>query len=441
MTLELKMMNWLSANHGPDEVCQTSGLLRITLDNLVATYIDDDWSQSVRDEVFLSAYPLALWFASSWWRLRWEPKPETPNTSWRMAHEMTAAGYGFLWPRLVFASDGERVDVICHHTKKTPIEPIRYLEDFQRSITASEFEQAVDSFVNLVLMRIDAVALKNTELQRIWNEVWEERQNAEASIYRRLEAGLGYDPDEAPAQIMERLRDLSNDVGKDAIAEVAPACSGDDPETSLGHVIELAQLEGIEGKVQPLNDLPRILHNSAFRRSTPWEQGRQLAQFARSDWEIHTGQVQDGTLSQILNIDVRVFQPDPARSQQPLGLAVRDGNTDHLKFHFRRSNHHGRRFEVARFLADYLIAPTTDRWLPTTATGTARQKVQRAFAAEFLCPISELKTYLDGDFSEEAIDDASDYFDVSPLTVSSHLVNNQALDPKQRAEILSRFAI
>jgi len=63
-------------------------------------------------------------------------------------------------------------------------------------------------------------------------------------------------------------------------------------------------------------------------------------------------------------------------------------------------------------------------WLVTADLSTARQKFQRAFAAEFLCPIRSLIGFLDDDFSESAIEDAASHFSVSERTVESLLMNN-----------------
>jgi hypothetical protein len=100
--------------HEAPEVRHTAAMLRIVVGNDVVTRNEDEWAQTVREEVRLSAYPLALWLASSWWRLRWEPlsiSRSIPGQSWRMAHEMSAAGYGYVWPRMLFAFDGECVNV------------------------------------------------------------------------------------------------------------------------------------------------------------------------------------------------------------------------------------------------------------------------------------------------------------------------------------------
>jgi Zn-dependent peptidase ImmA (M78 family) len=75
-------------------------------------------------------------------------------------------------------------------------------------------------------------------------------------------------------------------------------------------------------------------------------------------------------------------------------------------------------------MGDQISTPVQERWLPVTDTGTARQKTQRAFAIEFLCPFVALDEYLQRDFSEEAVEDAGEYFGVSDLAVRSHLANH-----------------
>ena len=90
----------------------------------------DDWSQSVKRSTRVSAYPLAAWLASSWWRLRYEPLPvgNRANSSWRMkvAHEVAASGYGYLWPQIVFhvtANDA----LLGIPTDANDGQPVRYL--------------------------------------------------------------------------------------------------------------------------------------------------------------------------------------------------------------------------------------------------------------------------------------------------------------------------
>ena len=114
-------VSWLPPGQGPDEVAKTSSSLEIAFGDNIATRSEDLWSQSVQSSIRVSIYPLAMWLASSWWRLRWEAKPAGTGaivgTSWRMAHETAAAGYGFLWPQLTLASDGESIEAACKPSK------------------------------------------------------------------------------------------------------------------------------------------------------------------------------------------------------------------------------------------------------------------------------------------------------------------------------------
>ena len=61
------------------------------------------------------------------------------------------------------------------------------------------------------------------------------------------------------------------------------------------------------------------------------------------------------------------------------------------------------------------------------------QKMQRAFAAELLAPIEELKAFVGRDLLPERIEDAGEHFDISPLAIRSHLANHGLLSPEEVA--------
>lgn len=94
-----------------------------------------------------------------------------------------------------------------------------------------------------------------------------------------------------------------------------------------------------------------------------------------------------------------------------------------------RSNYpSGRRFELARLLGDRIASGLNEHMIPVTRAHTYRQKLQRAFAAELLCPFKALETFLDGDYSEQACEDAAQHFKVSERAVWTLLVNNDRLE-------------
>lgn len=411
---------WTSTDGEPDEFRQTSGLLTVKVGKHVATRVDDEWSKSVRDDVIVSAYPLALWFAAAWFRLRWETFPNTElNVGWRMAHDMPAAGHGYVWPPLRFVWEGETVQIICRPTRSAArSEPIRYLERFTESISANGFEQTIEGFIELVLARLEAVGIQETQLQTLWPEVMRERMDPEAARYRRLEAQLGYDPDEAPSGAVDELVKLARVAGEAASAEIAPACSGANPGVAINRVFALAESGGTP---VTLRSLPTLPPNDEI---SPWKRGYLLAREARAFWGIQNDRVDDRKLDELFNADV--VHADAADTEAPLSLAVRNGDPSALRLLFRRQHPRARRFEAARFLAEALYAPAADHWLPSTDSKTARQEVQRNFAAEFLCPIEKLSPlFPDNNFYNEAtIEKAARHFKVGERTVISQLANH-----------------
>jgi hypothetical protein len=424
MSIELK---WLPPFQGTEEIGRTSATIQIRFGAENATRFEDVWSESVQEGARVSAYPLALWLASSWWRLRWEPLParirliqdQVPaDTNWRMSHELPAAGYGFIWPQLVFASDGASIRVSCRRSPALSGEPVHYLSEFEVAVPAREFEKGIDNFMDLVLRRLDK--LGETELHVLWRDVLAERADREQSAARKIEARLGYDADEASLDLLERFLNLATEAGADTTDEIAPVCAGSDPVGVLESVISLASRPGIQGRIS----IPAHVGvpNGAL---PPWQRARQFATAVRRSLSLGVEPLNDKTISDLLQISADDLNAKPP-AHAPMGLAVRTGNQD-LKLLFHKRNRLARRFEAARFIADYISAEGSDRWLPITDSGTARQKLQRAFAAEFLCPIDSLRSYLGDDFLPEAFEDAAEHFGISEMAIKSHLANHQLI--------------
>ena len=86
---------------------------------------------------------------------------------------------------------------------------------------------------------------------------------------------------------------------------------------------------------------------------------------------------------------------------------------------------------MARMIGALLMEPQEKGfWTVATDIYTAKQKRQRAFAAEFLCPFEALTEYLKHRNDGYALEEAAQHFGVSPLTVETVLVNNGALSEK-----------
>lgn len=407
---------------GEPEVAATAALLSLTVDNVTLTRNQDIWAKTVRDNVFLSAYPLAMWFASSWWRLNHEPLPtQQPGLDWRMAHELGAANHGFVWPRVVFIPDGEAIHVWAGPSVSAE-QSVQYLQglDAPRMVPLGGFQQSVHRFVQSVLARLDARELRGTDLSHLWSILQEDLDDPDAFRRRKLEAELGFDPEECPEAMLRSALQWASQAGEVALSELAPAVvsSGHSPDLmSLG---QLADADGIVGAPSISSD--DIDH---LEQGAPWERAVHDARALRRKIGNESNPLPSSQVHQLLGLSSKTlgnWSPPAVRS--PVAVAV-PKNGHQLKFVPRKRNAVGQRFELARFLGEYL-RPSTEvrRWLVSTDLSTSRQKYQRAFAAELLCPLDALLSFLDGDFSTYAIEEAAANFEVSEQVATNLLLNN-----------------
>jgi hypothetical protein len=106
-------------------------------------------------------------------------------------------------------------------------------------------------------------------------------------------------------------------------------------------------------------------------------------------------------------------------SKAGLNLSFAIDRSGHVgKIVFRSKWKTGRRFALARLLADRIFVPAADRLRVATRACTYRQQVQRSFAAEFLSPFEAVEAMLDGDYSAEAQSDAAAHFVTNSSTLT-----------------------
>ena len=314
-------------------------------------------------------------------------------------------------------------------------EPIHYSRDYNHFISATSFEQGIDDFINSTIARLSTTATMYKELAELWDEVVKERGNPEFAEWRKLEACLGYDPDEAPTDLLESLQKEYAHYGTSVIQELA-AASKSKALDHLHTVAEGVQSQGTTVMVPQCEDIRKRISAQTDQLGTPpWQRGTLAAKVARQIWNLGRGPIQNSKLSDIFGFhssETRLDEWDNT-PQVPLSAGLRDDNVvDGFRVLLNQRHVNGRRFTLARLIADHLEAQQNESLLPATRARTSRQKFQRAFAQEFLCPFEELEGFLSGTFPyDDDINDAAAYFEVSPLTIKTTLVNKGYLEREQ----------
>ncbi len=416
---------WLPCEYGSEAERATLAELALFVDGHCATELDDGLARTVRRSARLSALHLAEWFAANWWRLLWEPRGD--GLSWRMSHKMGAAGGGYIWPDVSFSSNWESVLVSSCRTEHSEAQPIRYLNDFSVVIPVRDFERCIDRFVSGTVARLSDTVSVETELSVLWRDVINERRDRDLFRWRKLEACMGYDPDEAPQELVQSLRQAVGSYGEGAVHEMAAACKSD----ALAHIETLTEevrCKGLKVRVSSHETLRRRIEQESRSSFLPWERARKAADSARSVWNLK-GPIPSSMLAGLFELRESELADELPIGAHRLSAGFRDADDPggmHISWNVRSPA--GRRFALARLVADHLASPVEERLLPATNVSTSKQQFQRAFAQEFLCPYDALQEVIGA--GEPAVDDiesAAEHFEVSTWVVVCTLVNNGVL--------------
>ena len=382
-------------------------------------------AHQVNDVITVSAYPLALWFAANWWRVRWEPNATSDNSAvlhdWKMSHSLAAAGEGYAWPNLTFASDGENIQLSLKPTQENT-GSLRYLERVDAWVPARSYEAGVEDLITNTLAQLDSKK-EQTPLHELWQTICEERANSEIALQRQLEARLGYDPEEAPEALLATLARLASVHGKDAIQELA--CLGYETAPDAIKKAEQCLSESGEWIKLPLKSIRRFSELlDGQRAGQPWEKGRDAANAARHELGIDKGPLNTASLAELLEAPTKILESSQAARHLPIGIGEVADNGK-AKVALGKTRKDARRFMAARLIADGIYAGEADNWLPCTDATTIRQKFQRAFAQEFLCPYNDLIEWMNATApDEELMEAAAEHFEVSPLLINTVMVNH-----------------
>lgn len=413
----------IAAMPGVVEDEATLAEIDVAVERVTLTRAVDEHTGQARSGGRLSAHRLAEWLTWNWWRLRWEPSHQNARRdqriAWRQAHELAGIGGGWLWPNLTIACDGVRVVLDARPSPEVWTEPLRYVTSRRVVISAEAFEAGVDDFVARVLARLDEWSLAETDLGTAWRELVVERDDPELARYRRIEACLGCDVDEADPQLVKRVIVDGRTLGSAAMFEVAA-----DRFLTAAELREAARQVGFDTDPDARVAAPADARNGSGDRAA-WEVGVDAASALRRRERLGDGPLSDGRLADLCAVDGSAFRAGNTGVDMAFALDDgREGSRIVLRSRWRT----GRRFEAARLLADSLLVGTDDRLRPATGAATYRQKTQRAFAAELLCPVDSLLDVLADDFSDDARDNAAERFGVSPLAVTAVLANNGFVD-------------
>lgn len=423
-------IDWETLESGAPEEVATFGAIGIYANGVCLSEAEDAFVKRIRREVHLSGYQLAQWLVWNWWRLRWEPFRR--SVDWAMAHRLTTIGGGYVWPNVTCTSDGERILLTARAQPSRDAEPLRYVCETDQVMAWHQFEAGVDRFVDQVLESMRSQDVRATPLEDTWNDLKAERGDESSMRYRRIEASIGFDPDDGDSDLIETLIKDESSLGPEAVRELAADASPDRYPLGSDALREIARRDGFDANLRDCPE-PPVLIASVNGVRPAWQLGEDMAQALRREEALGNGLLSDVKLSQLLGTVANALSDDSASSRATSFALTTEELGTKLVFHspIRVS----RRFAAARLLGDVLLVQNGEALLPALRSRTYRQKLQRAFAAELLCPNSEVRHRIpDNEANDETQEEVAKEFGVSPMVVRTQLVNKGILSRDELAD-------
>lgn len=415
-----------------DESCR----IRIGVGELVFTRLLRDLGHQPDDALLAPPAPLAFWVCDHWWRLRWDSVPSQGlSARWRLAHELAAIGDGYAWPRLAIWGDVDRIGLLSRADPVGVVGPVRYLTDALAYVDASEFETAVDDFLDQVTDELQGFGADRSALRALISALRAERAEPGIARWRRLEARLGYDPDDGPDELIEAAEALANRFGLEAVEEALTALPGSDAVKTLDHEVQMTREQGwicdfsaVLGGIEPVCRKPW---------EPPWVVAESVAGQVRAIAGIPQGPLHNQRLADLLGVTTKFFREPAHRFSHAYGLRLDErGGGARQSVSLRSAWPEGRRFELCRALGD-AVWSRDEALGPLVRTSTARQKFQRAFSQSLLCPFEDLRAFLGTDRpDEDEIAAAAHHFHVADRVVQTVLVNKRVIERERFLDLL-----
>ena len=403
----------------PAEGARDVAELRIRADESLWTRILDLERKEERSFIRSSAVSLAIWFADNWWRLRHESLRDAyiPPADWRLRHELTSASGGTFWPPLMIHSTGARVLLTPAYGRPLDAGALRYLLPEVRSVSGAAYEKGLDAFFAQVLGAC-ALALDGPALASLLEALKEEREDSDMAGWRRLEARLGFDPDEAPDTVMCALMQLEKTVGEAGVDEAAAASPGGHAAETLEKSIEASKASEVVVDLGIVDGISRARIRA--QAASPWRLAREAAHQVREAAHLADGPISTASFADLFQATRDQLKKPATARALPYATRLRTrGGRQQLAL--QSSAFRDRRFELACALGDAVWDPS-DFGVVSKAK-TDRQKFQRAFAQNLLAPYADVRQHIDPSGpTEEQIERAAGYFHVHPHVIERLLM-------------------
>ena len=407
---------WIDAGQYPDQVAEHTMarlLIRLEEDDM-ATYLYDRYKKRYAESIVVPLARLAEWLTVNWFHLWHEVDTvsEEPRPGFASRHDLSYAGNGFVFPRVVFDPIGDGAIHVRAKQWNPKHSPIEFRSEFEYTLDRSELEKEFSSLVDNVIERLRRKEIPCEFLESEWQAI--KSLDQEEYEFCQAAALLGLDPFNLDPQAATHIADIwngSDPLIRDEMMLCADKNSLEEVHGWINDSIEFAN-QSASG-----TDWPKVRAVVRDRRAdksiSSWQNGYEDARAVREELGMpmaHFPLEESGGLA--------IWSQEQQSPSPRLEGCVANDSPSCIVVHKHST---GRRFMLARALGDYIGREQSGPAI-LNKLRTPRQARSRAFAAELLAPSAWLRDkvgnvqYVDSDTVDEL---------AMELEVSSPIVQHQ----------------
>lgn len=393
------------------ELRATWGRLRISVGDEIVTLVKELESPGqIRDSIDVAAYPLAEWIALNWWQL--EAVSHHPSDK---GVRLVGAGDGFPWPNLTLRSDRQQMWVEATPRHDSCLR-VQLLGSARAVLSIDDVRHTLGRFVDATVRRLEGASITGTLLQDEWAAI--QGIDDDERRFAVVAASWGFDPYNIDDEDARALISASTALQDDALlADLARGV----PFSALT-LAEAWVRDALTRKPslpqQRTRSMPTLEPLLNVTGGAPWREGYARARALRR--KLGLSAVEPVDLRELVGMSNAL--DSPPGNIEALASVEGDSTVAIVGPGVEPTAPRGR-FLGARAIARRITDPRARSSLLTRGTRYT-DRLERAFAAEFLAPAAGMNELLGGNFDEDSQAEVARVFGVDELVVV-HQIENQ----------------
>jgi hypothetical protein len=367
--------------------------------------------------VIMPAYPLAEGIALDWWRLFGSREEEISLKHYR-------SGYAVPDVRMHF--DGAAFEVRAEQTVyRNP--DVRFWAAQREILARPQAERALIDFVDAVLERLDRKDVKSSTASIRWSRVRESMIIPEERAFCEAAAALGEDPYSVSDPTADTIDQSAGIFTKEALTEFLAGARGKNQQNLLTWIDGARKMPSYISRLGDLRGVADEAANAAppIEGEAGWALGYRRARAVRTALglkEVERIKSYKALAKRLGNANFRPKAPvDGIR-------VLREDDDKGVMLHLRQQSAGSatadQLFSLTRGVGDVACFPERDVAPVNDLLRAYRQRCGRAFAAEFLAPINEVRSMWEE--GRDCLTIAGE-FGVSEMVITHQLENEERI--------------